>query len=472
MRSGSAAVLKPRPETTMDGSTSEHSYRTVGEQPRPRVLLAWSGDDAEAVQSAIALRAPTLRATTSLSSIRQKDYDVLVTDHLAALDSNNIEPHLFVVSIVRGEQEPGKRLFADQWSGLRGHTLLVTSEHRSDAVRIAEDSPSSVIRLVEDLLLPVVRQRMTHQAFHFAPANPNLASPGDTPVMKPFVTDPDGHVLAASYPRSPTSEGWVLPGDVPCPERWAVAALEYWALELRAFPLYGEWWNEDEWRTASEAASANRVIDAQQELEDTSRELRSKAHKAEAALVAASDEAARGSRRLLTEKGEPLKEAVAAALRSLGYEVEDVDNRDISDLQSGLREDLAVSDPDDAAVDPLIEVKGYDKGAKASDLASILRHLTRRSTKPTSLWWVINFLRFVAPGARQELLIGEQAMIDDHAAQRPPLLIIDTRDLFRVLRRVGEGSLDASEVRSSLRDARGRWSPPLDSGPEQSPDVS
>src|SRR5687768_7374527 len=93
---------------------NEHG-RVLGDQPRPRLLLAWS-DEIEAAALAAEIRpfAPTIRTIASLNEIRHSDYDVLVTDRMPELTRSSsyplkglaADPALFVISFAAPEQ-PG-----------------------------------------------------------------------------------------------------------------------------------------------------------------------------------------------------------------------------------------------------------------------------------------------------------------------------------------------------------------------------
>lgn len=117
-------------------------------------------------------------------------------------------------------------------------------------------------------------------------------------------------------------------------------------------------------------------------------------------------------------------------------------------------------DPDEAAFDPIVEVKGYDKGAKAGDALKMARHMARAQASgrsPSAIWWVINHSRTQAPAERGLVLAGEEALIADEADEAAPLVLIDTTTLFRVIRAVEDGTLTPDQVRASLRAAKGRW---------------
>ena len=259
--------------------------------------------------------------------------------------------------------------------------------------------------------------------------------------------------------RSDQSEGWVLPADVRRPWDWVAAAIQHWAVTYRQFPLVGGWWEDPRWQTPEEAQAVQARTKLKDELRTTTARLEARVVTATADLEDAQREAAGGSRRLLTEKGDPLKEAVQAALERLGYRVTDRDMETPPD-SGGKIEDLGVVDPDDSSVDPVIEVKGYDHGVKAGDILKVARHLGRAIGKgrtPSAIWWVTNHSRLLPPDARPLVLAGEDDTIDDNAEGDTPLVIIDTRYLFLAIQAVEMGTATPAQVRASLRAARGRW---------------
>ncbi len=150
---------------------------------------------------------------------------------------------------------------------------------------------------------------------------------------------------------------------------------------------------------------------------------------------------------------------MAAALARLGYAVTDRDLETPPD-GAGKIEDLGATDPDDTTIDPVIEVKGYDRGARAGDLGQMLRHLMRATSAgraPSAIWWVANHSRSMPPDARPLVLANENALVQGHAEEDVPLVIIDTRHLFRAVQAVEVGTVTPAQVRASLRAARGRW---------------
>jgi hypothetical protein len=286
-------------------------------------------------------------------------------------------------------------------------------------------------------------------------------APDSAPPLRPFLltTPPSPKVIAGSYPRGSDSEGWALPNDLSRPWDWVAAAVRHWAITYGRFPLLGGWWEDRRWQTSDEVAATARRTALRAELAATTSRLEAELAGASGELEAAKRDAAIGPRRLLTEKGDPLKDAVAQALGQLGYAVADRDLESPPDA-GGRIEDLGVADPDDADFDPIVEVKGYDSGARAGDFGAMVRHLVRAlaaGRSPSAIWWVANPWRRRPPEERPLLLAGEEPMIDDHAGEDVPLVVIDTRDLFRAVRAVEDGLVTSTEVRASLRAARGRW---------------
>lgn len=263
--------------------------------------------------------------------------------------------------------------------------VRVKPSHLSQTVAAAPDSelPNMVRDLVLDVLLPHCNQTQTHDYFEIAleddpfAALAAAAQRGEAaeaqddklPELHPFVTGA-AKTLAGWYRRSPQSEGWVLPHDVPKVALWVAAALAHWAVTYRSFPLVGGWWEQDHWRTAPEVEASRNLASLKVELSDTNARLLRAIDEAKEYADRASADALTGARRLLTEKGTPLAQAVHAALVELGYQVVEVDALEQLVDAGGKAEDYRIVDPDDPSTDPLIEVKGYDKGAKAGDLTN------------------------------------------------------------------------------------------------------
>lgn len=472
----------------MGGLMSSLGRRNIGEEPKPRVLFSWEGPMAEQVAGVLELKAPTVRVIDDLLGIRQDDYDVLVTNRLsnmlATLQTRfkGVEPHLFVVSVAPPHENASTSGDADlcgqrlNFYGIRWETGF-----RSRAVDLPDELLSAATDLVNDDLLPAVQSRDSH--IYFAQSHPAMQSdlppesyyggassaaprtrrhlPEDAFVLHPFLRTAGANpqILAGWYKRGERSEGWVLPFDLRRPWDWIAVAIRHWAVTYRCFPLVGEWWEDPRWQTVAETRASETRTRLKQDLANITTRLQGEIAAAAAHLEHAQYEAARGRRRLLTDKGDSLKGATLEAFQRLGYRVIDRDQEQPHDV-GGRIEDLGVADPDEEALDAIVEVKGYDRGAKAGDAAKMVRHMARARASgrsPSAIWWVINHWRTWPPAERGLVLAGEEALIAEEADEDVPLVLVDTVELFRALRLVDEGQLTREEVRASLRAAKGRW---------------
>ncbi len=466
--------------TDATAGSEERSGRIIGVEPKPRVLFSWKGSAGPRVAAALAHHAPTVRTIERLEGVRQDDYDVLVTDRMDDLIGQESYGrtitgpmgHLFVVSFAEPHSQATWGT-ADVLSAKREIGVDWKAGFLSKSVEVPDDRLESAADLVDDDLVPTIRSRESH--LHFVSSSWRIAytymaddsapryerRPVDAFKPRPFLLTGgrDPQVLAGWYPRSPESEGWVVPSDVKRPWDWVAAAIKHWAITYRRFPLVGGWWDDPTWQTGPESTASSVRAAAKVELATTTARLEADLVAATAALEAAQLAAAGGLRRLLTEKGEPLKSAVMVALAKLGYMVIDRDLEEPLD-PGGKIEDLGLVDPDDPTADPVVEVKGYDSGAKAADIGLIMRHLRRAEAagrKPSATWWVINHWRNKAPGDRGPVLSGDNGMIGEHAADDVPLVVIDSMELFRAVRAVEDGQASPAAVRAALRAARGRW---------------
>ncbi|MCP2278679.1 hypothetical protein APR09_004261 [Nocardia amikacinitolerans] len=161
-------------------------------------------------------------------------------------------------------------------------------------------------------------------------------------------------------------------------------------------------------------------------------------------------------RQLLTDNDETLVEAVMYTLTELGFDVVDLDKQ-LAEGEPRMG-DLSVSDGDWAAV---AEVKGYIKGAKSNDLLTVAKH--RRLYEKTHpdvqrMWYIVNSFRLDSPDSRPKILDGADDHIEDFAQDDG--LVIDTRDLFDLLKQFQKGDLAAEFVREALKAATGRFAWP------------
>ncbi len=462
------------------------SGRLIGEEAKPRVLLSWAGPDRKRVADVLALHAPTIRWIDRLHQVRQDDYDVLVTNRMGAMLADEAsawslkgaEEHLFVLSFAPGEALGSPDLGqADSCRVARQHFAISwATGYLSKSIEVPHNLLPVTTDLVNDDLVPIAQSRRSHAYFWPAlssipavlsggashPTEKRTPLPDDAFVLHAFLRTGgrDPRILAGWYRRSENSEGWVLPADVRRPWDWIAVAIRHWALAYDRFPLVGGWWEDPRWQTLAETQATATKTKLKQELANVTARLHKEIAAATADLESAQQGAAGGRRRLLTDKGESLKEATVEALEQLGYKVIDRDEEQPPDA-GGKIEDLGVVDPDGGTFDPIVEVKGYDAGAKAGDFGKMLRHLVRARAagrSPTAIWWVVNHWRQTrAPAERGPVLVGEDSFIGEHANEEVPLVLIDTTTLFSVIRAVEGGTLTPAQVRASLRAAKGRW---------------
>jgi hypothetical protein len=192
-----------------------------------------------------------------------------------------------------------------------------------------------------------------------------------------------------------------------------------------------------------------------EERERIVRELDEREGSLRADLVSAKRAAELGARRLLNAQGDQLVEAVAEALRSLGFSVVDVD----ATLDGARRvEDLRVSEPADPGWTNITEVKGYSGGARSSDLQRLSNYAelyrTRTERLPDTRWYVVNHALTDPPAGRTEVLAGADDHVDLFAEVGG--LVIDTRILFSLVRDVELGLREAETVRQHMRQGTGR----------------
>lgn len=264
---------------------------------------------------------------------------------------------------------------------------------------------------------------------------------------RPFVTNLRNEILSGEYRRNDEALGWILPSHEPISATWLRLFLErIHEDDPERVPQPPPRW--EPWDTARvellKARREERYDEFSSKLREFQDELASMGEEIEEEVRRANEE---GLGLLLTADGEELKGAVATALSILDLQVTDVDGS--LDPGDGKREDLWVDHEDERVI---IEVKGYTKGAKVSDLMRAkdyrLLHLQRQGFAPNRQWHVVNAFRTKEPDARQRLFEGH-----DDAVKGFGGLIIDSRDLFRLVRAVERGELEDATARNLLWNA-------------------
>lgn len=323
-----------------------------------------------------------------------------------------------------------------------------------------EDIPPSAARLARESLAPtLVNTNPRNVIGRVGDHNTWLDFDG----VKSFVREQDGYPCAGYWLR-PSANGdtqsqwWWLPEEAERKGNWLEAALEAWNIvSSTAFPYDGtDWERQDKWLTASERTATAQLAAIESEFLNFRREFEEKIATMKSALEDARAAASNSERRLLTRQGETLKEAVAAALGELGFLVSDSD-LERSAAGSPLLEDLQVRVNDWVAI---VEVKGYSKSAgKTADFQKIGRAALQfervNGSPPDARWYVINQNFQSPPDQRSEAFKGCDMDVEEFA--RDGGLVLDTRDLFLLVRDVAVGEIGAEEARSLLVARTGRF---------------
>jgi hypothetical protein len=268
----------------------------------------------------------------------------------------------------------------------------------------------------------------------------------------------DGNMIAGAFERSGSGWCWALPYVPQNPELWLAAALSDWHERTpEKVPALPGWRARAAWATPREATVRADLAVLRGERERLLADLdarESALRSAETAAIAAADA---GPRRLLTAQGAKLVDAVTDALETLGYAVENVDNEDTGVSGQPKVEDLRVNDPDEPGRTNITEVRGYIGGAKVSDLQRIARfaalQVVRTGVLPTTRWYVVNQFLNTDPDTRRRPLAGSEDDLSVFAEDGG--LVIDTRDLFLLARRVDDGEMSTATARLLLRRAAG-----------------
>ena len=242
--------------------------------------------------------------------------------------------------------------------------------------------------LVERDLLPTARQRPEHAVIRMnvfgrdVPSGaPKLLAERDA--FHPFLSTADGARLAGWFLRAGgKAECWALPGDVKRHDDWVRAALRQWRERAPArFERLPGWEREPQWMTAAETVVHDQLLSLRGELEATVAAMKAEEANLESQLAEGRQAADAGLRRLLTARSDRLVDAVADALRLLGFEVVGLDE----EREGSRLEDLVVTD----AIDPdWVALGGEGKhrrreGQRSTDPGTLPRALPRH-TRPTA----------------------------------------------------------------------------------------
>jgi hypothetical protein len=339
-------------------------------------------------------------------------------------------------------------------------SVLPDGEQPSRTLELADDLSPELRRLLTAETLPWVEQQAMIpflQRRAIGTVHPSSPRNFDLVEMVSWIScvrDADRNVVVGAFPRFNARKWcWSIPHVSANPELWLQAVTPTWReRDPELFPAVDPWRERQPWLTESEVARLTELERLRSDHQRAEEQFRVKEIQLTSQLTAVSREADAGVRRLLTSQGEELVGAVQDALVALGFEVEDFDA-----VRAGQSlpkvEDLHVVSPDDPDVVVIAEVKGYARGgAKTSDLMQagqhMLRYAQREERAPDRCWYIVNQFASTDPDTRPAPLAG--AAEDLRIFAEGGGVVIDTRELFKVVQMVCAEALTADVARATL----------------------
>lgn len=390
---------------------------------------------------------------SSSDEFHPADWDLIVTFAKNATHRNSDHLHVLSFGATRASVKRSYRSEYGQGVSLRtfSHDQLTYSRSRYVPVELEPAPPSW-----RALLNRTIAEQLPEGAKHFWQASTTV---GVTSLVIAGTGEPSGPAaLLVERTTTPSGLLLLLPSETIDHGAWLVAFLEFLrGRDGSAFPAPPDWRRSREWAPVA----LRSALDASQALNEERKRLIAEfdcRHEELMQVVRRElDTANLGQQRLIAAQGDDLVAAVAQALRSLGFEVRDMD----AELPAGQPklEDLRITDASVVGWELLAEVKGYSKGAKASDVQQILQrpmwaYIEEKGRRPGGIWHIVNAWAEAHPSSRPVALQGDPSLLQLSAADGA---LIDTRDLFLAVRAVEGGDLDASSVRDAMRTARERW---------------
>lgn len=424
---------------------------TYGEVARPQgVFVGYSEEDPKLRAMTSMIAGHTLAKNAELRGHRPRDFDLAVQ---RAQPEIRAASHLHLLMFGcsdHGPMQPNDRHYYSSlnYAGSQPSRTITVNTKLSDRLR----------GLVQQELVPwLLAQNARPVLFGRASNGHSYALNGSSlnSDAVPFVLDADNNVIAGAFRRSHEgSFAWVLPHDPEHPEVWLAEFLrQLHSIDPERFPEPTPWRTKAAWMSGDELAAQETLDALDARNVRWERAFRERKTSVEAHLLHAATAADAGLRRLLTAQGDELTEAVAHALADLGFTTTDEDaERDGGGMARA--HDLNVVNPDRPAEVIIVEVKGTARGALMQAQQHILRYTARHRQQPDRCWLIINHLHNRPPDERPLLLQGAN---DDIAvfAQAGGVLI-DTKDLFHLVKRVTGGTLTSEKARAILTTRVGR----------------
>lgn len=458
-----------------------HRGETITEQPRPRVLLLNVDDPALATR--LRDKIPTLAVVKHLAGIDLHEWDCIVTnlDYTSLTVREIPTRHGYGYSRDDGEKSyTWKQHFPDHISviyaptsqyGRRAFGILdfqpragedeygppfVLARDLVDGRHISyvEGLPPEITELVKQRLVPVARERTTHTIFEVR----RESYPGESDLrLRPFLFGPRESPLAGSYERTNEASVWLVPEDVGDLAPWVLAALRDWhSLYPERFPGIPEWTSESKYRSGAEVRLHEELKARTKAIEAEVKRFLADKKEIESRLSAAAEDAARYERALLTAQGDELAQAVAQALRDLGFNVRNMDEKWEPQRR---REDYRITDPDQGDWIAVAESKGFTKGMKETGLVSLGRWVSMYAADerrlPSAQWYIANQNLREDPDVRPDPLATRSDVLKTFTESDG--LVIDPRPVHTPASRPGRPDAGSAHTTAAARSA---WRPP------------
>ncbi|WP_123954015.1 hypothetical protein [Streptomyces nigra] len=429
-----------------------------GESPRPWTLVIGIPQSSSEEELVASLPGTVVRRDDpeEIRTVRQEDFNAAIIFG----DAPILNRQLMVIQIGgSGWLETIRaRNIAYRLGGFaQGHSTLLSIE--------TENIPDDVTIAQQRSLAEHIKNQQPHVVLRRV-----VGTTWDHEGITPLVREKSGEICCGWWQRGAADgpEWWWFPRHTPDLPSWRSAIYSKWNSILpHAFPAdTNDWTRSPEWMTPEEEIASKALDEHKKETERIYSSRKAEEEQLTETLQRVSAESDASTRLLLTAQGKPLVSAVASALVKFGFTV--VDSDDGKEQGAYLLEDLKVSYGEWVC---LAEVRGYAKGAKTSDFQRIeraVRHYEREhSNVPSGRWYIVNHNIKASPSLRPPVLAGATDDIEVFAEEHG--LVVDTRDLFKLAKRVEEGTLSPDSARAHLMGSTGVFdaSTTLDGEPQQ-----
>lgn len=439
------------------------TIRDLNELPRPRVLVRLPDHLHATVEKALTGLAGTVRIVGSLDEVHLSEWDALIT--FTAL-GRKIEPgagrptqlrrwvpeNLHVIVL----QSPSQS-FSDYLTDAdRKLTLQVASDtERGNMAVIAEGLPDEIATLVRNHLAPLVADRQ--EQFGLKVRNASGDSPESYDGFQALLIGPQVLIYAAKYQRAKGSPVWVIPNDLPDFKPWFNVIFDEWH-RVKPDTYFGapDWFEAPEWMTPAEHDKADEIAGESSTFEQARLAHEERVEALRTQLSDLREASALNERQLVGGQNFELQEQVLAALRELGFDVEDMDQ--IWDPREP-REDYRIRDPEAPGWMVIGDATGTTKGVKGTKLMTVERYVTKyvkeNPAEPIPSYWLIaNHFAEREPSARPaDLVRGDELAV----VEKDKNLVLDTVALFLLLVAARRSPALKDAIREQLRSGSGQF---------------